>query len=335
MSRWGMKPREYEIIRHILTGSSVVDGTGPVFEVLDEVDSLLRLNKLDWSAPGDARYLQRLLAESVRFLESTLERKVIDEVARAQDVRDIFLLTRPSVPRRVRTEACFTLKVMNTINHVNGRELLFHVPISERDLASMVFHEVKRVVDDLRLSGFPIVNFEGGEKSRESLILKLLAKRETLAAQVYDKIRFRVTVEDVDHISGVILHFARHLFPFNYVIPGQSRNELVHLPGEPAPPERDGSEVPFNESSGPTYQHLDFVVDLPLRIDAAHTASFGPEVERLGNVVYAMVEFQITDRRTAETNESGGNNHEAYKRRQHQRVLERLARASDGSQSEP
>lgn len=261
----------------------------------------------------------------------------MDEVAQAEDVRDVFLFARAVVPRRVRVEACFTLKVMNTINHMNGRELLFHVPISERDLVSMAHAEVKRVVDQLRESGFPIIDFEGGEKSREALILKLLAKRETLAAQVYDKIRFRVMVEEIDQITGVILYFTRHLFPFNYVIPGQSHNEIVQIPADteepstPAAPSplgeaQEGNDCPLNESSGPTYRHLGFVVDLPLRIDQLVNVTSEPDLERLGSVVFAMVEFQIIDRRTAQDNEIGENSHQAYKDRQRERVLERLER---------
>lgn len=332
MKRLGMEPRELDRVRHVLAGDSVVDWRGLDFDSLEDVDAHLRLNKLDWHRPRDARYLRGLHAESVRFLEQTLERKLVPAVAHADDVREVFLLTRKEVPRATRMAACFTLKVMNTINHVNGRELLFHVPLSERDLVSMAKAEVKRVVDQLRHTGFPIIGFEGGEKSREALILKLMAKRETLAAQVYDKIRFRVTVEDVDQITGVILHFTRHLFPFNYVIPGQSLNEIVRIPSEFDEPFRpylmphpDSERVP-NESSGPTYRHLDFVVDLPLRIESLVDQAPEHELERLGCVIHAMVEFQVVDRQTAHDNENGKNSHQAYKDRQRERVLERLER---------
>jgi uncharacterized protein (TIGR04562 family) len=318
-----MQPRELEIVRHVLAGDSVVDWRGMDFTSLEQVDALLRLNKLDWQHPRDARYLRHLLDESVHFLEGTLQRKVPPEVSGVKDVREVFLLTHQEAPRAVRTSACFTLKVMNTINHMNGRELLFHVPISERNLVALATAEVKRVVEALREAGFPIVEFEGGEKSREALVLKLLAKRETLAAQVYDKIRFRVIVEEVDQIPAVILYFTRHLFPFNYVIPGQSQNEIVPMPGEDAD---ESNDRPLNESSGPTYRHLDFVVDLPLRIDPFTSLEHSAELERLGSVVYAMVEFQVVDRRTAKANESGRNSHDAYKDRQRDRVLERLER---------
>jgi len=317
-----MQPRELEVVRHVLAGDSVVDWRGLEFQSHADVDAVLRLNKLDWNSPRDARYLKHLLDESVRFLEGTLRQKVAREVAEVSDVRDVFLLTGPKERRAVRTSACHTLKVMNTINHMNGRELLFHVPISEGDLVQLAQAEVRRVVEAVRQTGFPIVSFEGGEKTREALVLKLLAKRETLAAQVYDKIRFRLVVEEVDDIPAIVLHLTQHLFPFNYVIPGQSQNEIVAIPSS----EPESNDRPLNESSGPTYKHLDFVVDLPLRIDPYANLEQTPELERLGSVVYAMVEFQVVDRKNALANESGQNSHEAYKERQRERVLERLER---------
>lgn len=321
-----MQPRELEVVRHVLAGDSVVDWRGMEFQSHADVDAVLRINKLDWHSPRDARYLKHLLTESVRFLEGTLRQKVVREVAEANDVRDVFLLTRPQERRAVRTSACHTLKVMNTINHMNGRELLFHVPISERNLVQLAQTEVRRVVEALRQTGFPIVSFEGGEKTREALVLKLLAKRETLAAQVYDKVRFRLVVEEVDHIPAIVLHLTKHLFPFNYVIPGQSQNEIVAIPTA----EDESTDRPINESSGPTYKHLDFVVDLPLRIDPYANLEQTPELERLGSVVYAMVEFQVVDRKNAIANESGQNSHDAYKERQRERVLERLERPFEG-----
>ena len=240
-----MQPRELEVVRHVLAGDSVVDWRGLEFASHADVDAVLRLNKLDWHSPRDARYLKHLLAESVHFL-----------------------------------------------------------------------------VEALRQTGFPVVSFAGGEKSREALVLKLLAKRETLAAQVYDKIRFRLVVEEVDDIPAIVLHLTQHLFPFNYVIPGQSQNEIVAIPSA----ESDSNDRPMNESSGPTYKHLDFVVDLPLRIDPFASLEQTPELERLGSVVYAMVEFQVVDRKNALANESGQNSHDAYKERQKERVLERLER---------
>ena len=40
--------------------------------------------------------------------------------------------------------------------------------------------------------GLPILEFVGGRKNKDSLYTKLLSKQETVAAQIYDKLRFRL-----------------------------------------------------------------------------------------------------------------------------------------------
>ena len=132
-----MESRELDVVRHVLTGGSVVDWRRLDFNSREDVDAHLRLNKLDWHDPRDRRYMRRVWGDAVHFLEGTLERKLSEEVARAEDIRDIFLLARRESTRRVRMDACFTLKVMNIINHVNGREILFRAAISQRDLTFM------------------------------------------------------------------------------------------------------------------------------------------------------------------------------------------------------
>ena len=80
-----------------------------------------------------------------------------------------------------------------------------------------------------------------------------------------------------------------------------------------------------NEFSGSTYRVLNFVVDLPLRIDEAQVS---PEVASAtrARIVFCLVEMQIIDAATARANEEGENSHERYKHRQKLRVLRRLSR---------
>jgi uncharacterized protein (TIGR04552 family) len=78
-----------------------------------------------------------------------------------------------------------------------------------------------------------------------------------------------------------------------------------------------------NEFSGPDYRVLNFVVDVPLRIDRVLSLE-DPAYRELGGVVFGGVEFQIVDHVTAHKNESGANRHVLYKARQRQKVKQRL-----------
>ncbi|MEZ4257151.1 MAG: hypothetical protein R3A78_15795 [Polyangiales bacterium] len=47
----------------------------------------------------------------------------------------------------------------------------------------------------------PILEFIGGHKNRDSVYTKLLSKQETIAAQIYDKLRFRLVAHPRRHLS--------------------------------------------------------------------------------------------------------------------------------------
>jgi uncharacterized protein (TIGR04552 family) len=300
------------------------------------VDHFLRLNLFDLSDPRDERRLRAILGQAVDYLRTAFGYRVAEGVASPRDVRDLFLLASGvAEPRRYRRIACVVLKCMHVVHHLEARELLFRAPVREADLAELVdrriMGEARRMVEN----GFPIVEFHGNVKTRSSLVTKLLAKRETVAAQIFDRMRYRVVTERRDQIASVLHHLEQHLFPFNFVVPGQTQNNLVkfrqvvsqHPRAEALaaelqlPLELEASDPrKVNEFSGQGYRVLNFVVDLPVRIDA-HLPPEDP-----ARVVFALVEFQIMDVATARHNEEGESAHDRYKRRQLKKVLRRLSR---------
>jgi len=197
------------------------------------------------------------------------------------------------------------------------------------------------VVEELRAAGCAVAEFEWSRKPRDSQITKLLAKRSTLAANIYDKLRFRLIVPTEADLVPTLATLTRQLIPFNYIVPGESVNQLVDLAGllinEPhlrtlaprmQPQEGPARRLPTaNEFSGPEYRIINFVADLPLRLGRLVPAGeLGPEDS---HVVFVLTEFQIADKATAAANDSGAQSHEAYKARQHERVRLRLLRDDD------
>jgi uncharacterized protein (TIGR04552 family) len=185
----------------------------------------------------------------------------------------------------------------------------------------------------------PIAEFSGSVKTQHSIITKLLAKRETVAAQVFDKVRYRIVTREKKDVLPVLEYLTRALFPFNLVVPSQTDNSLIDFQEEilsrPAlqpfaeklllpPKAQEHARSRSNPFSGENFRVLNFVVDLPLRIDA----HLPPEDMRPGRprIVFTWVEFQIMDSATARDNEQGENSHERYKQRQRRKVLRRLSR---------
>jgi uncharacterized protein (TIGR04552 family) len=333
---------ELEALRLVLRGGSVIDWRKLEFQRAEEVDAFLRLNLFDLEEARDERRLRAILAQAVEYLRSAFGYRVAEPVARPEDLRHLFLLASGSLePRRFRRIACVVLKVMHVIHHLEARELLFRTPIREADLAERVHRRIMAEAERMRAVGLPVVEFRGNVKTRESLVTKLLAKKESVAAQVFDRVRYRVLTERPEQIPSVVLHLTRHLFPFNYAVPGQVQNSLyrfgdllaahprgaelateLQLPLEAE--ERDPAE-PRNQFSGRGFRVLNFVADVPVRIDEL-LPPLDPMSDELGSVVFALVEFQVIDAETAQQNEQGESSHERYKRRQLQQVLRRLSR---------
>src|SRR5215468_4995144 len=86
--------------------------------------------------------------------------------------------------------------------------------LSDADLSRMVTAKVNGVLAEAREKGLPILDYSPSTKSRESLITKLLAKRENVAAQVYDKTRFRIVTPTCADILPVLYFLTQRLFPF-------------------------------------------------------------------------------------------------------------------------
>ena len=221
---------------------------------------------------------------------------------------------------------------MNIVNHIDGRELLYNCPISQRDLFSLVEDKIERALSALIRTDPTFLRYKGGRKPKESLITKLLCKRETIAAQIYDRVRYRIVTRTREDIVRVLLHLFNTILPFNYVIPGVSVNQLLPLTSrDKIQTISEGLKRRFlsptfrMEYSGPSYRVCKFVVDIPVRMDR-FLASSGTHVYRdsLGSLAYVLVEFQIVDEETDARNNMGKSSHENYKDRQKRGVLKRL-----------
>ena len=316
-----MDAGDLEVLRLILLGESVIDWRRLHFRTADEVDRFLRLELFDPDDARDEARLRTILAQAIEYLRSAYGYRVAAPVAEPSDLKQLFLLASGvAEPSRYRRIACVVLKCMHVIHHLEARELLFRTPLRESDLADRVDRRVMEAARQMMDEGVPVVEFQGNRKSRSSLVTKLLVKRESVAAQVFDRVRYRVVTREPGDVAPVLRHLFEVLFPFNYVVPGQSENLLM-------PFRRVVSEHPrANPFSEDSYRALHFVVDLPVRIDDILPTDAPADGDDLGRVVFSMVEFQVMDRDTAQANEGGPASHSRYKKRQNLTALRRLSR---------
>jgi uncharacterized protein (TIGR04552 family) len=330
-------------VRNLLRGGSVIDWHRLYFSDRGEVDRFLRVNEFDPDSEADLARLDDLRAEAVDYVERHLEVRLLEEIADGIPARDLFLVASQKGKRR--THACIVLKVMHVLNHLAGRELLTRLPVSADQIFHLVEEKVLRTVEEMKQAGVPVVEFEWSRKHADSLITKLLAKKENIAADVYDRLRFRMVTQEESELMLVLREVAGRLVPFNYVIPGQSQNGILNLrkviEGSPhlsqylgdlldlSQVAADKGPGPQNEFSGPSYRVINFVADLPVRIDRyLGRPADDPLFAETGAVVFVLTEFQVIDSRTAADNEAGENSHARYKERQLNRVRARLVHGS-------
>lgn len=186
---------DVDAVRVLLTGTSVVDWPGVRFADHDDVDRYLASMLLDMDDAADQRRLRYVFNEAVSYLEEHLHLKFPAALRSPSDVREVFLLAGHDVGfRRTQILACVILKLMHTIHHLEAADLRHRTPISEHELTQ---HAHARIVAGLRRlqdAGTGVVTFYGSSKSRSSVITKLLAKAENVAATVFDKLRYRIVV---------------------------------------------------------------------------------------------------------------------------------------------
>ncbi len=325
---------DLEAVRLVLRGDSVIDWHRLNFANVSEIRDFVASQELHPDEPADRARLNAIKAEAISYLRRHFEYPIPKPVELAS-IEELFTLATGRGHRQ--TCACTILKCMHIIHHLDGRELLFMLPMSDQEIFHLVEEKVYRVIGSMLAEGFPITEFVGGRKNKDSLYTKLLSKRETVSAQIYDKLRFRIVARERDDIFPIVQFLTKKLFPFNYVIPGQSINSMFHFKSYCQKNEhlkkflgevQAGADEDFTPSdnvfSGDNYRVIHFVVDMPVRLPRKFLERAPQSAWALGPVVFVICEFQVIDRETEAANELGDASHAKYKERQKKAVMRRL-----------
>lgn len=325
---------DVESLRVILRGGSVIDWHRLNFADEEQALAFIRNHELDPADADDRTFIRNVQSQAIAYLRRNFSFAIPKPVERASLEELLFLASGKGHRQQC---ACTILKVMHIINHMAGRELLFRLPVSDRELFHLVEEKVYRVVGTMLSEGFPITEFVGGRKNIDSTYTKLLSKPESTAAALYDKLRFRIVTRSLEDLLPVLLYLTEQLFPFNYVVPDQSANTIFHFRTfcerhthlkkmvDRFQGKLDDELTPGdNRFSSPSYRVIQFVTDVPVRVSRAVMQLAPPGSEALGPIVYMLCEFQLLDAESEAQNETGEASHSAYKQRQREAVYRRL-----------
>jgi uncharacterized protein (TIGR04552 family) len=323
-------------IRHLISGGSIIDWTGLHFRAQAEVDEFLRVSRYDPDNILDMERLSEIHQGAVTYIQTELGIEIPVALVRPSHLQRVFI--HASERGEHRSTACMILKVMHVINHLEARELLYHLPVSEREFFARVERRVSRTVNTMLELGFPIETYQASQKTKESLITKLLSKRKDTAAQVFDRIRFRIIADNRNALIPILIYLKQHLTPFPYVIPGESANTIGPISNlfrealGVKLKDRDreyGAPVGSNPFSHREFRVISFVVDVPIRVDDLADPASRRLLTKFGHIVFVPTEFQIFDKASYFLNESGPAAHDLYKARQISEVIKRLFKGDE------
>jgi uncharacterized protein (TIGR04552 family) len=326
------------MVRLILRGGSVLDWHRLSVD-RERAEALLRVHQIDLDDPDDRALVERIRDEAIVYLRESFQFPVPGPVREAS-VIELLELAADQSNRHRQLCACMLLKAMHTINHFDASEARQALKISDQELFRAAERRIYQVVSRMMAERLPVVEFFGGRKRRSSMVTKLLSKQDPLSAQLFDKMRFRVVTATKDDILPAINFLSRNLFPFNYVLAGESYNTLLpfatycrsneHLSKLVDQLQLDAEiedhlQPMANVHSSPHYKVVHWVADMPLKLDRYrdlyHTDGINP-VPR--PVIYVRAEIQLLDRRSHRENERSDAAHRLYKERQASFVADRL-----------
>jgi uncharacterized protein (TIGR04552 family) len=329
---------DIERARLVLRGGSVLDWHRFEVTTAEECDAILRANGFHPENEEDAVHLRYIRMSAVDYLMRNCEISFAPEILNAESTSSLMLLAAGD-NSILRQQACSLLKVMHVVHHVEARDLKSRLNISDSELYHSVEEKVANIVREMQIQGYPILNFQSSHKTRDSIITKLLSKRQGNRAFLYDIIRFRIVTATIEEIVPVVAYLSRELFPFHYTVSGESHNSIFdfkdfiqrhpHISGKSTEFEVDlmyekDMHAGSNLETSSSYKSAKFIIDLPIRLEDHQLEVWAPGLTLSSRVVHVPAEFHIVDHASNIRNEQGDASHEMYKARRIARVRDRL-----------
>jgi uncharacterized protein (TIGR04562 family) len=239
----------WEVLSAMIQGRSSIDLVSMPVYSREEARNLVYNYGFDLSLPEDMAEMEGYFVEAVNFIEHRFLSPAVDWVAHGEphspaeriplavtasrDVLELIMLAaQKEHPHR--QWACALLKVIHTLVYIQNSPLYkYHAQASETIMAR--FREVLLPESDgtVLLLGkhrrMKLYAFEAKHhKPRESILIKLLCKKENVAENVWDLVGVRlVTFHPAQAILAVDMLREQKVILFPNVIPSRSRNTLI------------------------------------------------------------------------------------------------------------
>ncbi len=239
----------YELFNVVFSKKSFVDISRLNVKTTEEAENYIKNYGYDLSNPQAKAKITAIINEAKKFLQSYLledpEEKspsivIPPDILYNDDPCSLIIAASQKEKTLHQAWACSILRVAHAITHVDNDLSKYFMPGIKRQIFSRFMEHLhvtrkgeyilgngKEGDAALKLKMFEMKN----EKSRESLIMKLLHKAENVASDVFDRIGVRiVTFRKLDVIMVLKYLSVNHVISFANIKPSRTRNNLINVP---------------------------------------------------------------------------------------------------------
>lgn len=314
----------------ILYGNSVIDFTRLNFKSDSEIDNFLKLNNFILTEPRAYRRIHHIYHDALNYLIS-LDIEIPQEFKELYDIKDLFRYASFLKGSKLFSKiSCSILKVMHIIHHLESRELMYRTSISVEKLFSACEEKVSNAISEINRSGILIYHYSTCRENIFDRITKLTARKEIIAAQMFEKASFNIVTERKSDILYVLKYLITNVFPFNYVVPGYSSANYIDLISEIKNSDEFSKkseiyqfikETPKAESQ---FDRIYLRADIPLDINSLGITLDDETAEKLGYTIFSLTDFIITDVESQRKSEHSQNNHQNQRLLLKREAIERI-----------
>ncbi|HNT27824.1 MAG TPA: TIGR04552 family protein [bacterium] len=235
----------HELMDVVLSNKSFIDINGLSIESPEEAHLYLKNYGYDLDNAVHAEQVRSILNEAKSFIQTYLLEDpegqtptlvIPPNVLWEDDPRNFLLMASDRTRSITQRWACAVLRVAHTITHVeNDLSKYFFQGIKKQIFARFMTHLnvnnkgeyfIGRGPNQIRLKLFEMKS----EKTKESLIMKLLHKKENVTADVFDRVGVRIVTNDKLDVLLVLKYLAEnHVISFANIKPSRTRNNLIDL----------------------------------------------------------------------------------------------------------
>lgn len=243
----------WETFDMICSGKSSLEGTSYLKDLVTKTDVANFLNGygFDISDPVENAELFGIFQEAIQFIRryflkegnpEGLDLRLPNFLFSITNVSDLFLAANSrSLGFKLNTEeaiwASVVLKVMHTILHAD-KDLRYRYFSTIQQQIFDRFYKFIHTDSENNLffkndsgTSIPLVDFQTkAKKTRDSIIIKLLHKKENVAEELFDRIGVRiVTKNKLDTLRIIRFLVNNNVITVNNIKPSRSQNTLINL----------------------------------------------------------------------------------------------------------